>query len=158
MKVTEVTDASITLEFTPEEAEFFKLVLLSYPLTLDQPKQISRFAESAEIEDANELLAISLREQTFSHKRKLEAWLKSKTVWKSRQNRFLLVVSNDDREWLLQILNDIRIGSWMKMGCPDPIEPEEPDSSTPKSTYYFYMNIAAYIQALILNPEHNQPS
>ncbi len=31
-----------------------------------------------------------------------------------------LVLTREDLEWLLQVLNDVRIGSWLKLGCPDP--------------------------------------
>jgi hypothetical protein len=66
-----------------------------------------------------ELLEEALAEQRKSNKEALEKLLASKGRFAEDELGYRFTVKRSEMEWLLQILNDVRIGSWVKLGAPD---------------------------------------
>jgi hypothetical protein len=74
--------------------------------------------------DANQrLLNEALAEQRAENQRQLSSFLSDPLrlvpASKEGDDGFRLWLSPAEFEWLLQILNDVRVGSWIKLGSPE---------------------------------------
>ncbi len=66
------------------------------------------------------LLEESMAQQQAAHRRKVDELFRApQRFFKEAQGGRRLVLTGAQLEWLLQVLNDIRVGSWVKLGCPD---------------------------------------
>jgi predicted house-cleaning NTP pyrophosphatase (Maf/HAM1 superfamily) len=59
-------------------------------------------------------------------------------------------------EWLLQVLNDVRVGGWLALGEPEELEP--PEINETNAPYLLAMEAAGYFQAQLLAAlAHHEP-
>ena len=59
-------------------------------------------------------------QQRVAHRRKVEELFRApQRFFKNALGERHLVLTAAQLEWLLQVLNDIRVGSWVRLGCPD---------------------------------------
>jgi len=95
------------------------------------------------------LLDEALADQRRENKRHLKALLKNERRMKPAGTGFHWVLTAADIEWLLQVLNDIRVGSWIHLGSPEKdlrsIELSE-DTVTDATS----MELAGFFQAALL--------
>ena len=77
-------------------------------------KQLDRLPDSSQ-----KLLDEALAEQRAETKKQLEGFLAEPARFEQTEHGWRFSLSRTELEWLLQILNDIRIGSWIKLGSPD---------------------------------------
>src|SRR5262249_1175988 len=76
-----------------------------------------------DVEVNQHLLDEALAEQRTENHKLLQNFLSDPLrlvpIKKPGDDGFRLTVSPGEFEWLLQILNDIRVGSWIKLGSPE---------------------------------------
>jgi hypothetical protein len=61
------------------------------------------------------LIEEALAEQRSENKRQLQAMLADPSRFTERDGGWQFAMSHSDLEWLLQVLNDIRVGSWIML-------------------------------------------
>jgi hypothetical protein len=99
------------------EKDLLLNVLRLYPQI---PSGYQRLSRSASQQEANQrLLDEALAETRSHHQHQLQALLSDPHRLRSHEREWQLTLSLNDMEWLLQVLNDIRIGSWIHLGSPD---------------------------------------
>ena len=69
---------------------------------------------------------------------------------KKSAKRHLLTLTAEDREILLQILNDIRVGCWHALGEPESLEPQKRDGSPQKLLHHSLMSLAGYFEQRLI--------
>ena len=119
-----------------------------FPVTRPFPARISRANAD---HDRQKLLKESLAE----HRKELKlmaADLLANHQWRKTGDGLVLTLSAGERETLLQILNDIRIGCWHAIGEPDEVE-APPDASRQEVTYRHWMDLAGYFEMNLVEPE-----
>ena len=151
MRVFEKTDSALVLELGLAETDFLKQILADYPLVADESRRFSAFADADEVRENTQLLQNSLREHTQTNRDKLQTWLASPKTWKPFPDRILLSLKTEDCSWFLQILNDLRIGSWQKLNRPDPEELESVELNQENAHPLLAMEVSGLLQTLILN-------
>ena len=83
------------------------------------PSAYQRLSKSPGLDDASQkLLDDALAEQRAENKNRLHSWLTAPNRFVEHQGHWRLSLSPPELEWLLQILNDIRLGSWIILGSP----------------------------------------
>lgn len=103
-------------------------ILHLYPLVPGSHQKLSKTLQGNQVEEAQQLLDEALAEQRASHKGQIEKWLKAKGRFRRTKAGVNISIPHKDTDWLLQILNDIRIGSWLLLGSPgDRPDPDEID-------------------------------
>lgn len=103
-------------------------ILQLYPLVPGSHQKLSKSLHNQQLAEAQQLLDEALAEQRASHKGQIEKWLKAKGRFRRTKTSVSLYIPHQDTDWLLQILNDIRIGSWLLLGSPgDRPDPDEID-------------------------------
>ena len=65
---------------------------------------------------------------------------------KKGEKRRLLTLTAGDREIMLQILNDIRVGCWHSLGKPESLELQKLACSPQKLRFHSLMNLAGYFE------------
>ena len=91
-------------------------ILRLFPLVPAAHAQISRSEDRAEDQ---QLLEESLVEYRKEQKKQVLRMLKAKSRFRPNKNGSLFSLKAAEVEWLLQVLNDVRVGSWLALGSPD---------------------------------------
>lgn len=105
-----------SFRFDGPEFGLFSAVLETYPAQEGTLRTICGNV------DAEDLLEEALREHRENLKKEFRETLAKKTTrsedMEGRES-FTIQLSGGEVEWLLQVLNDIRVGHWVKLGRPD---------------------------------------
>ncbi len=90
-----------------------------YPLIPAAYPRSSQAPDPAERADSQKLLEEALATQRQENKMQLHALLNEPKRFQETRDGYRLTLSIQQVEWLLQVLNDVRVGSWLKAGSPD---------------------------------------
>ncbi|MBC8125636.1 MAG: hypothetical protein H8M99_00605 [Gloeobacteraceae cyanobacterium ES-bin-144] len=131
---------------TREKQILFETIKL-YPLVPATHHRLSKTAGD-QSEENQWLLDESLAEQRTANRRQLEALLKDPARFKKSGSNFRLQLKAAEMEWLLQVFNDIRVGSWLALGEPDE---DKPPAITPENfRYAVALEVCGAFQSVIL--------
>ena len=100
-------------------------------------------------DSSQNLLEEYLSEQRLENKQRLRAFLASRGQFEMTDKAWHFSVSIAELEWLLQILNDVRVGSWMLLGSPDK-ELEWESLEQPTARHFWAMEAAGHFEMQIL--------
>jgi len=104
------------------EKQAFDGVLQSYPAVPPAHQPLSRESADALREEDRRLLDEALEEQRQAHRERLQRWRRRPARLRRAGKGWQLEISIKDLEWLLQVLNDVRVGHWVKLGSPESLE------------------------------------
>ncbi|MEJ5237988.1 hypothetical protein [Limisphaera sp. VF-2] len=110
--------------------------------------------ESAEIQT---LLAEALAEQRAATRRQILQLLENPEVLQRQPQGWVLHLRPGDLETLLQVLNDVRVGSWIALGCPDPL-PDKLPSDPEKAHHAATMELAGWFEISLLQEVQQGPA
>jgi hypothetical protein len=129
------------------ENEFVLLchLLNKFPLTGIVSAKISRTDEDPKSVEREKMLKESMAEHRKELKRGAVNLITANKL-KMSNKRYVLTLSAEDREIILQILNDIRVGCWHALGKPESLELQELDNSPRKLRCHSLMNLAGYFE------------
>lgn len=131
------------------EADILRGLLTRFPFAELNPVQISRIDSGASAAERESLLNESLAEHRQKLK-KLSLQLLQADRWKKTGNDHLLTLDSAAREILLQILNDIRIGSWRALGQPELLDGPVSKKDVIQRQL---LDLAGYFEMSLLAPE-----
>jgi hypothetical protein len=134
------------------EAEALAGLLKRFPFTELAPRQISRMTDDPATAEREKLLNESLAEHR-KELAKVAVTLLEKDTWKKSRNGTFLTLSPQSRDLLLQILNDIRIGSWRALGEPEDLDKPPKNTSAKNPAYRHLMDLAGYFEANLLEAD-----
>ena len=84
------------------------------------PSNHPRACKSGKIKPSTEqLLKEALNEHRTEQKKQISGLLNDASRWTEHHQGWHLRLNSAEVEWLLQILNDIRVGSWVQLGAPE---------------------------------------
>jgi hypothetical protein len=122
-------------------------VLRLYPRV---PVAHHRLSRTEARPDDQELLESALAAQRREHKKQVLAMLKAKSRFRENKQGYRFSLKPAQMEWLLQVLNDVRVGSWLALGSPDGLA-EAFAAMTEKTAPHFYaMEVAGFFQMTLL--------
>lgn len=123
MKLRRATKGNYQFHLGHREKQIFCELLGLYPCIPPAHQPLSKTGKLPEGEANQRLLDEALAEQRAENQKQLSVFLSDPlrllAVDKPDDDGFLLSLSPAEVEWLLQILNDIRVGSWIKLGSPE---------------------------------------
>jgi len=103
-----------------EEKEVFLQILDRYPRVPASHLRVSRSRELPKSEEMQRLLNEALGEQRADNRKRVQSFLAEPGRFQQATSGWLFALSSFELEWLLQILNDVRVGSWVSLGAPEP--------------------------------------
>jgi hypothetical protein len=110
-------DDKFIFQLRTRENLIFSALLKLYPAN----PEAGRTGSAATPDSSQHLLEEALREQRIQNKRKIQEFLSEPRRFEQTETGCKFFLTPAELEWLLQILNDIRVGSWVSLGSPDEI-------------------------------------
>jgi hypothetical protein len=135
------------LHFGQTEKVLLLAVLNLYPRIPSAHQPLSKSAHLPNLEANQRMLDEALAEQRAKNKKQLDQLLANPRRVRETETGLRVSLSRAEIEWLLQILNDIRVGSWIILGSPEDLRPPANEGSVP---HYLDMEMAGYFQAELL--------
>ena len=119
MKITR-TATRFVFHLGKRDKHFFVELLKLYPCMPPAHQRLSKSPPPSEEQSDQHLLDEALAEQRAENRKQLDSLLADQNRFKETESGCRLSLTPGDVEWLLQVLNDIRVGSWVRLGCPEP--------------------------------------
>ena len=147
MKLVRSTKAGMVFALGRREEQLLLRVLKRYPCVPPAHHRLSRYSRLPDAQANQQLLDEALAEQRAENREQLQALLNDPRRLTHTDAGARLSLSTPALEWLLQVLNDIRVGSWLRLGSPDkkPVE-----LSAANAPHYLAMETAGYFQMQLL--------
>jgi hypothetical protein len=103
------------------------------------------------------LLEEALAEQRKGHRDRVEALLADPGRIVKRQGAWEWLLSEAEMEWLLQVLNDVRVGSWVRLGMPDGTGEGIPRMTIEGVRLHKSMELSAFFQQGLIRALAGEP-
>lgn len=132
-----------------EQRTLFQLLEL-YPLIPIGYHEISRTQDQP---DDQQLLDEALTEQRTENKKLATALMENKTRLLPAEKGFLLILEAPEIEWLLQVLNDVRVGGWLALGSPEGDEATLAAVNEKTVSFLWAMDAAAGFQMALIRAQ-----
>jgi hypothetical protein len=151
VKRLEASSEKLVFHLVPWEKQLLLKVLEQYPCIPPAHQRLSKSATTPEPKVSQQLLDEALAEQRSDNRRNLQALLEDPHRFEKDERGWRLSLGLREAEWLLQILNDVRVGSWLRLGSPEPITETLTEDNAPA---FWTMEMAGVFQAHLLEALH----
>jgi hypothetical protein len=101
----------------PEKDLLFHILQL-YPVVPASHHRLSHDRQFPNREENQHLLEEALKAQRVEQRKKVESLLKDPRRFVASDGGYRISFTREEIEWLLQVLNDVRVGSWIALGSP----------------------------------------
>ena len=152
MKLLRVANDRYSFHLDRDEKPLFEFLLRLYPLVPSAHQALSK--SSAHTDENQRLLDEALAEQRKENKQHVQQLLTDPGRFKETDAGVELSLTSGEIEWVLQVLNDVRVGNWILLGSPE----EHPtfDPNAENATYVLTMALASDFQmSLLMAIKHN---
>ena len=149
MKLIKREGEDFVLHIGRRERRLLLEVLKLYPLVPVARHRVSQTAK--QMDEHQTLLEEALAERRQENKRQLVAVLHEEQRLKETDAGYHLTLSAPQMEWLLQVLNDIRVGSWLILGEPDEKKGKPVALTSQNARHYAAMEFCGLFQMTLLD-------
>ena len=147
MKLVSKTGEQIVFQLTETEDVFLRLALSAFPVGGEGwPRGTATPAAPPDPGLLSSALDELRREQTT----RVQDFLDRQPQAPDGSPGRLLRVGLDEVDWLLQVLNEVRVGSWYALGCPDEVEEEKARNSSESVSHLIRYDFSGWMQAVLL--------
>ena len=152
MKLLRVENERYFFQLGHDEKALFEFLLRLYPVI---PSTHQALSKSPANKDENQrLLDEALAEQRKENKQHVETLLKDAGHFNETEAHVEMNLTAGEIEWLLQVLNDVRVGHWILLGSPEEHPQFDPDAEN--AAYVLTMGFAGNFQMdLLMAIKHN---
>ncbi len=119
MKLLGGSKDRLRFHLSKREKSLLLQLLKLYPRIPPAHHRLSKSGQLPDPAASQRLLEESLAEQRAENKKQLGALLANPARWAEDETGCRLSLTSAELEWLLQVLNDIRVGSWVLLGSPE---------------------------------------
>ena len=151
MKILKSDGDKFTFQITKREKRLLFDILALYPLVPAFIQPLSRTANPADVQADQRLLEESLAAHKQENKKQLGVIINEINRSQESAGGCHFSLSSDQMEGLLQVLNDIRVGSWQKLGSPDAIEKKAIELNEQNARHTWAMEVAGLFQMALLS-------
>jgi hypothetical protein len=130
------------------EQQLLLEILKLYPLVPASHHRLSKEGEAPNADENQRLLEDSLAEQRQENRRQVLAMLNEPQRFRETKSGSELRLMPSQIEWLLQVLNDVRVGSWLALGEPE--QDEEPQLTKQSVKYQLAMDMCGLFESALL--------
>ena len=147
MKLIEATKSRLVFKLGQREERLLLRILSLYPRMPPAHQQLSKAGRLPEPEANQRLLDEALAEHRAQNKKQLQALLIDRRRFAHTETGVQLSLSPAQVDWVLQVLNDVRVGSWVQLGSPEEMAIDLNETTAP---HFQAMEMAGYFQAQFL--------
>jgi hypothetical protein len=119
MKLIRRSEAKLLFHLGQRDGTLLLQILQRYPRIPPAHQPLSKAGVLPNQQESQKLLDEALAEQRAESKKHLQELLADSRRFQKQDSGFRLSLSPVEAEWLLQVLNDIRVGSWIILGAPE---------------------------------------
>ena len=148
MRVTRSSDKFV-FHLGKRETHLLMDLLKLYPQVPSAHHRLSKSKSLPDPETNQRLLDDALVEHRAESSKQLQALLADPRRSKTTDSGHRLSFSEAELEWFLQVLNDIRVGSWVRLGCPEP-KLDLTAFSPENAPHYWAMEMAGHFQMQLI--------
>lgn len=130
------------------EQQLLLATLELYPLVPASHHRLSRRSKGAKADENQRLLEEALAEQRRENRRQVQTMLGEPQRFRESKSGFELLLTPAQVEWLLQVLNDVRVGSWLALGEPE--QGEEPAITEQNAKYLLALDVCGLFESVLL--------
>jgi hypothetical protein len=135
-------------QLSPHEKQLLLETIKLYPLVPASHNRLSNGRDVPQADENQRLLEDALAEQRQKNRRQVLAMLDEPQRFRETKAGFELKFTPPQIEWLLQVLNDVRVGSWLALGEPEP--GEEPRITKQNARYLLALELCGLFQSVLL--------
>jgi hypothetical protein len=147
VKLIQATKSRLIFQLGQREERLLLRVLSLYPCVPPAHRQLSKGGRLPEPEANQRLLDEALAEHRADNKKQLQALLADRRRFTHTETGVQLSLSPAQVDWVLQVLNDVRVGSWVLLGSPEELAVDLNEKTAP---HVRAMEMAGYFQAQFL--------
>lgn len=118
MKLIRFNSKRFEFEFAAQEKDLLLRLLNQYPLVPPAHHRLTRKGRMKHQAENQQLLDDALEARRLANKKEISALLNDPARFAAAGTGFRARFTRVEIEWLLQVLNDVRIGSWIALGSP----------------------------------------
>ncbi|HLZ53883.1 MAG TPA: hypothetical protein VKS19_05340 [Verrucomicrobiae bacterium] len=148
MKLLKHNSSEWKYELEQKEGMFLRALVAEFPLTAATAVKISRMGTDPRAPERERLLNESLAQHRRDLKRQASKLLAARL--KPGKAGWRLSLNGNEREVLLQLLNDIRVESWHALGEPENLDTLPPPPSEADLRHYNLLQLAGYFEYKIV--------
>jgi len=134
----------------PHEKEALAEVLGLYPCVPPAHHRLHRTAAAGAEAERQRLLDEALAEQRAAHRRRVRDLLAHPDTFRPLPRGWQFVLPRSAVEWLAQVLNDVRVGSWLALGAPEEL-PRHLPADPARARHAWAMELAGWFQMELLH-------
>jgi hypothetical protein len=149
VKLLSRDDASVVFLIGKRERQMLLKLLERYPV-LTTAHHHATHGSADHLEETEQLLREALGEQQKQIKQLLRQMLAEPERFVENDLGFKFTVKPGELEWLLQVLNDVRIGSWVQLGAPTPENQVQPPLNEENVQLAWAIEIAGLFESALL--------
>ncbi len=150
MKLVKHGGARLVFQLTPREQQLFVEVLGLYPLIPADARKLTRHVGSLQLDESQQLLDDALAEGREATRKQLAKFLTDPERVHTTKSYTRLILGTAEVEFLLQVLNDVRVGSWMKLGSPDYDAEKALQVTEGNAVHFWAREMAGAFQSVLL--------
>ena len=150
MKRVSADEQSVIFQLRAPEHDALLDILQTYPVVPPAHHSVSKELNDEHTTDYQHLLDEALAEQRSANQKHLHAWLATPERFKKNKAGYRFPLERTDSEWLLQVLNDIRVGHWLRLGSPEPGELKPQHLDAKQLPAWLMMEMSGYFQMSLL--------
>ena len=155
MKRVSADDRAIIFQLSTRERDALVQVLQAYPVVPPAHQPVTKELKDPRVAGYQRLLDEALAEQRAANKRHLQTWLGAPNRFQQAKAGSRLILERADSEWLLQVLNDIRVGHWLRLGSPEFTGLKPQNLGANLIPIWLAMEMSGYFQMSILEALEN---
>ena len=150
MKRVSADEQAVVFQLRAPEHDALLDILQTYPVVPPAHHSVSKKLNDEHTADYQHLLDEALAEQRTANQKQLHAWLSTTERFKKNKAGYRFTLERADSEWLLQVLNDIRVGHWLRLGSPEPGELKPQHLDAQQLPAWLMMEMSGYFQMSVL--------
>jgi hypothetical protein len=147
VKLIKATQNRLVFQMGQREERLLLRILELYPCVPSSHPKLSKAGHLPEPDANQRLLEEALAEHRAEKKKQVQALLADKRHLSRTETTSRLSLSSGEAEAILQVLNDVRVGSWVQLGSPEEIDVELDDKTAP---HLVAMQMAGYFESQFL--------
>ena len=156
MKLLRRHRETLVFELGARERELVIHALRLYPQLNPDYHRVSQAKRGRKFDEAQQLLVESMTERYAENRRLVATFIKDKlggagdAQEKRPRAKCHLTLTRGQSDWLLEVLNDVRVGSWVKLGRPDQESVRSMNLSVDNVAAFGAMEFCGYLQTMLL--------
>jgi len=157
VKLIRTTKEQFAFSLGKREKQLLFQILQMYPLVPPSHHQLSKTGERSSHHEDQRLLEDAVAEQRRENRKQVLAMLEEPGRFRETKDDIRFSLTPAEIEWLLQVLNDVRVGGWLALGEPEELEP--PEINATNAPYLLAMEAAGYFESQLLAAlGHHEPT